>query len=286
MLSLPERIAFVALAVVCGALALRGFARIVAIVRKGGKADRSDRLVRRFAKALADVGLQKTIFRARPLVSALHAFIFFGFSFYLLVNVNDLLEGYLAGWTTTRGGAFTSAFNLFSDLFSVLILLGMVSLLARRFVGRPKALQFNPSVPLQPGVARGGVRRDSLIVGTFILLHVGGRWLGSALRVAELGHPVPSMPTASAVASLFAGMSPGALSVSAHVCWWMAMGLIVVFLLYFPRSKHLHLMAAPLNLALGRIGPRGQLDPVADASAPGAATLTELSWPQLLHSYA
>ena len=285
MLSVPERIAFVVLTVLCGAAASRGFARIAAIVRKGQKADRSDRLVGRFAKALLDIGLQKPIFRARPLVSTLHAFIFFGFSFYLLVNVNDLLEGYVAGWTTSRGGALAGAFNLFSDLFSVLILVGMIALLMRRFVGRPKVLQFNPSVLLQPGVAAGGVRRDSLVVGTFILLHVGGRWMGSAFRVAELGHPVTSMPTASAVAQLFSGMSPGALAIAAHVSWWLAMGLIVVFLLYFPRSKHLHLIAAPINLALARSGARGELDPT-DAAAPGAGALTELSWPQLLHSYA
>ena len=286
MLTLPERIAFVVLALLCGALAIRGFARIVAIVRKGAKADRADRLLQRFAKAFVDIGLQRTIFRARPLVSTLHAFIFFGFSFYLLVNVNDLLEGYVAGWTTSRGGALAAGFNLFSDLFSVLILVGMISLLVRRFVGRPRALRFNPSVLLQPGVGRGGVRRDSLIVGTFILLHVGGRWVGSAFRVAEVGHPLPSMPTASALAVLFSGMSPGAVSVGAHVCWWLAMGLIVVFLPYFPRSKHLHLMAAPINLALGRTGARGRLDAVADASSPGAGALTDLGWPQLLHSYA
>ncbi len=286
MLSTVERVAFALLVVVCVALAARGARRMVALVRRGRKADRSDHLPRRFARALLDIGLQRPMFKARPLVSFLHAFIFFGFSFYVLVNVNDLAEGFVAGWTTVRRGAVVGAFNLFADAFSVLILAAMVALLLRRFVGRPKVLEFNPSVALQPSVAAGGVRRDSLVVGTFILLHVGGRFLGSAIRVAQLGHADASMPAASLVAPLLGGLSPAALEILDHVAWWQAMGLIALFLPYFVQSKHLHLIAAPINLALARTSPRGRLDPVADPGSPGARTLTDLSWPQILDGYA
>jgi Fe-S oxidoreductase len=55
---------------------------------------------------------------------------------------------------------------------------------------------------------------------------------------------------------------------------------------YFPRSKHLHLMIAPLNLALAKNSPRGATDRVADAAQPGARSLTDLPWPQLLDPYA
>lgn len=285
MLGSVERIAFAVLVVACGALALRGARRIVAFVREGKPAARTDGLARRCARTLIDIGLQRPMFKARPLVSTLHAFIFFGFTFYLLVNLNDIAEGF-SSWTTIDRGGITSAFNLGSDLVSLLILVGMVALLVRRFVGKPKVLEFNAAVVLDPRVAAGGVRRDSLIVGVFILLHVGGRLLGTAVDVAALGHAEASMPIASAIALPLRHLSPATLEALAHVAWWQAMGLIVVFVPYFVRSKHLHLIAAPINLALARTTPRGRLDPVADPAAPGAAIVADLAWPQLLHGYA
>ncbi|HEX9841113.1 MAG TPA: (Fe-S)-binding protein, partial [bacterium] len=176
MLSVTEQIAFVLLVLLCAAVAARGFARILRVVRSGRPAARSDRLARRIVGTLIDVGLQRPVFKARPLLSVFHAFIFFGFSFYLLVNVNDLLEAYVRGWSTIGAGQPAGVFNLLSDLFSVLVLTGMVVFLVRRFVARPRSLRFRANVTLHPRVAAGGIRRDSLIVGFFILLHVGGRW--------------------------------------------------------------------------------------------------------------
>ena len=184
MLSPAEKIAYLALVVVC---------------------------------ALIDVGLQRPLFRTRPVVSIFHAFIFFGFSFYLLVNINDILEAYLSGWSPLGGGPVASAFNLFSDLFSVLVLTGMVYFLVRRFIFKPRTLEFNANVKLHPGVAAGGIRRDSLIVGIFILLHVGGRWTGTAFQLAENGHGDPWVPIASLMAPLFYGMSPAALELGVHI---------------------------------------------------------------------
>ncbi len=285
MLGPTERIAFLLLVIVCGGLATHGFLRIARIVRLGKAAERTDGLAGRLINALIDVGLQRTIAKARPLVSLAHGFVFFGFSFYILVNVNDLIEAYVDGWTTIGAGTLAGVFNLLSDLFSVLILIGMLSLLVRRFVAKPKTLEFNSNVLLQAKAAGGGVRRDSLIVGVFILIHVGARWLGTAFHLAHNGHGDPWLPTASVVAQGFAGMSPDTLELAMHICWWLAMGLIMVFLPYFPRSKHLHLMIAPLNLALHKSTPHGELDDVIDASAPGAKTLTDLPWPSLLDSY-
>ena len=286
MLGPAERIVFVLLAIVCGGLAVRGFLRIARIVRLGQAAQRTDGLAGRLITALVDVVLQRTIATARPLVSLAHGLVFFGFSFYILVNINDLFEAFVDGWTTIGAGPVAGTFNLLADLFSVLILGGMLSLLVRRFMAKPKTLEFNSSVLLAPGAAGGGVRRDSLIVGIFILIHVGARWLGTAFHLAHNGHGDPWLPTASVISQAFVGMSPNALELATHVCWWLAMGLIVAFLPYFPHSKHLHLIVAPLNLALHKSSPRGELDAVTNASSPGAQTLTDLAWPSLLDSYA
>ncbi len=286
MLSTTEQVLFAALALACGLVAARGFARIAGIVRRGGPADRSDRLLARFARALIDVGLQRPIFKARPVVSVFHAFIFFGFSFYLLVNIVDVVEGFVPGWSPIGRGAPYDAFNLFADLFSMLVLTGMVFFLVRRFLYRDRVLAWRENVLLHPGVARGGVRRDSLIVGTFILLHVGGRWTGTVWHLAQNGSTDPWLPFASVASLLVRGAAPAGLETAMHVSWWLAMGLIVLFLPYFPYSKHIHLMIAPVNLALGRATPRGRMDDERPQGTPGAAHLLELPWPQVLDAYA
>ncbi|MBT92535.1 MAG: heterodisulfide reductase [Euryarchaeota archaeon] len=286
MFSEQERMVFIGLVVICGALAWPGFYNMFKIIRKGGEVNRFDNIIKRFLTATIDVLLQKPIFKTRPFVSILHAFIFFGFSFYLLVNVSDLLEAFVEGWTTIDRGPIFGTFNLLADLFSVLVLVGMISMLYRRFVVKPKAFEFNDNVLLHPKVAKGSIKKDSLFVGIFILLHVGSRWVGTAIRMAEEGHTNAWLPTASLLVPLFSDMSPESLEQAFHITWWIAMGLIVMFIPYFPRSKHIHLMIAPINLALGRNTPVGALDPVTDYSSPGASGILELPWPQLLDPYA
>ena len=286
MLSPNERIVFILLVIICGILAVQGFGRIFKTVKSGVDSNRSDNLIGRFINALFDVLLQKPIAKARPIVSLFHSFIFFGFSFYLLVNVNDILEAYVDGWTTIGGGPIASAFNLFADIFSVFVLVGMLFFLYRRFIQKPRVLEFNSNVKLHPSVSAGGLKKDSLIVGIFILLHVGSRWLGTAMRLAEDGHTDPWLPTASIVSGLFTGWSSEALYTGIHITWWLAMGLIVLFIPYFPRSKHIHLMVAPVNLALNRKTARGAMDGVSNPASPGSKTLFDLPWPQVLDSWA
>ncbi|MCH2281461.1 MAG: 4Fe-4S dicluster domain-containing protein, partial [SAR324 cluster bacterium] len=201
------------------------------------------------------------------------------------VNINDLLEGYIEGWTTIGSShPVALGFNLFSDLFSVLVLIGIIYFLIRRFIGKPRVFEFNKNVKLQNKVAEGGIRRDSLIVGIFIILHVGSRWLGTAFHLAEREVAEWSMPTASLVAPLFLGWS--GLETGIHVTWWLAMGLIVLFIPYFPYSKHIHIFLAPINLAFASREANGKLMEPADSSKPGASNLDELPWKQVFDSYA
>jgi Fe-S oxidoreductase len=298
LLTVTERIIFIIMALGLGGLTAAGFYGIFKIVRSGRSAPPLKNLLVKFVIAFIEVGLQKPIYRARPILSTFHAFIFFGFSFYFLVNVTDALEGFIPGFELIYGGGATpfnaglaNAFNLIADVLSVLTLVGMIAFLVRRFVGHDRRLKFNDNVLLHPKVAKGWVQLDSAIVGGFILIHVGSRFMGQALRLAEYGRPDPFMPFASLTANLFSGLPANALNVGIHVTWWLAIGLILLFLPYFVRSKHIHLMVAPLNLALAKQTSRGTLDPAIPAGAspelePGAQSLQDLAWPRLLDAYA
>ncbi len=299
MLTVPEKLSFLVLAAVALWYAYRGFRMVVMVVGRGSRAfhyPRWDALPRRVGAAIARTLSQSTVFKDRPLVSAFHAFVFYGFVFYLFVNVVDVLKGYVppAWYAGVSLGVVGGLFRFGADVLSLLILVGVAFFLLRRFVARDPRLEQNERTLQHEAVLAGAVRRDSLIVGLFILGHVGFRLVGEGFYVAYEGHADPWQPIASAIAGLV-GYGPERL-VGWHVGWWGALGLILVFLPYFPRSKHLHLFAAPVNFALERRHPGagpvplGALEPLdfedETLEQYGAATLEHLRVPQLLDAYA
>ena len=85
---------------------------------------------------------------------------------------------------------------------------------------------------------------------------------------------------------MFIGLEPRGLAFMNHFFWWGALGSILFFIPYFPRSKHIHLFLAPINLALKKDKP-GALQPMdfEKEEVFGAAKLEDFTWPRLLDSY-
>ncbi|HEX7022553.1 MAG TPA: (Fe-S)-binding protein, partial [Trueperaceae bacterium] len=257
---------------------------------------RFNELTERLGESLARTLSQTTVFKARPIVSFLHAFIFYGFTFYVLVNLFDVLEGYLPpSWTQAMHfGVLGDLYRLGADIFTVLVIIGVVFFMVRRFLADDRRLHFNDNTPLHEKVRAGSIRRDSLIVGTFILVHVGFRLAGATYLVAAGGEPDLWQPTANALAGLV-GYGPNRM-IGWHVGFWGALGAILVFLPYFPRSKHIHLFGAPAKFTierryddLGKI-PSGVLEPIdfEDEALEqyGVAKLEHFRATQILDGYA
>ncbi len=281
MLTTVEKLLFILLAL--GSLTYGGkrFYDVYQVIARGKADSRFDGLSGRIQRALWIVLTQQSIFKTRPIVSLLHAFVFYGFVFYVLVNLVDVIEGF----TTfhSRGGWWTP-FNLLADLLTAAILIGMTGLVLRRFFVRPQDFAFAPNVPLQPEV-RAGIRRDSVIVSSFILFHVGNRMLFKATQLAQQGAD-PFQPVGSIFALIFSSLTAAAMEGLNHLFWWGGLGSILIFIPYFPRSKHIHLFLAPINLALKKENP-GALEAMDFEREElfGAAKLEELSWPRLLDAY-
>ena len=293
MLTPVEQIAFIALAIITLAAAVSGFMKMAAVIRRGDGELYLDRIGWRLINALAVFITQRTTLRARPLSSLIHLGIVWGFSFYFLVNLADVLHAFLPDFEQTlhRFGWVYDLFRLVADLLSAVVLIGMVYFLLRRFVlPQARELRFHDNVILHPRVQDGRIHRDSAIVGMFILLHVGGRLLGEAVYIAQSA-PDAFMPVASAFALVFGGMDAGALTLARHSFFWLAVGGILVFLPYFPNTKHAHLFMAPLNFLSRppRTSP-GALPPLdfEDESREqfGAARLEDLEPTALIDAYA
>ena len=189
---------------------------------------------------------QKTLFKTRPVVGFIHALVAWGFTLYLLVNIIDVLYGFIPNFKFLPNSITGDIYRLFVDTFSILVLLGVFYFLARRFIIQEDRLTIKDPVLLSDR-AKAGMKFDSFIVGAFIIIHIGSRFLSASFEIAIHGADW-SQPAANIVATLWSTLSPNALTIAEHVTWWLALGLILLFLPYFPYSKHAHLFMGPLNI--------------------------------------
>ena len=288
MLTPLEKVLFVLLAVGSLYLARLFFRRAFRVIGRGEGTLAYNDLPRRLWRALDVTITQRTVLRARPVASLWHTFIAHGFIFYVLVNLGDVIEGYLPVEFLGHG-IVGDVYRLLADVFSVLVIAGMIYFLLRRFVANAPALRFRDNIRLHERVLTG-LRQDSLIVGLFILTHVGGRFLGETFWVARHGDD-SWQPFATLVAGLWGGLGHDALEVGEHAMWWLALGTILAFIPYFPYSKHMHLFMGPLNYftrpertSLGALDPLDFSDD--EREQFGAARLEHLSKTQLFDAFA
>ncbi len=282
MLPTAQKLAFLLFALVCLSAGARAFQRLYQRIRRGrpDPDHRTDHLLLRIFKATKTTLTQSRTFRKRVVVSTFHSFIFYGFVVYLLVNLVDAVEGFY------RLPSLPHAYTLVADVLSALVLIGVVALVARRFLlPARRDFTFNPRTLLHSAV--GTITRDSLIVSAFILFHVGSRALGSGARLAAEG-PAPYAPFATLLSHLFTPQNAQAWQ---QFGYWGALGSVLAFLVYFPYSKHIHIFLAPLKYTVVRSEPTGVLPALdlnleADEPQLGAARLEDLGWPRLLDAYA
>ena len=289
MLTTPERLLFTFFALITTYLTAGAIARLVRIIGRGKGRPDWRAAARRAGGALYKSLTFAPAFRARLTTSLLHGLVGWGFIYYLLVNLGDVLEGLVPKLVFLGEGLPGNLYRLGADVLSVGVLVGMVGLLVRRYLIRPPGLQIRESTLLHPK-ARAGIRRDSAIVGAFILVHVGSRFLGQTFQLAA-GGADPWNPFGSAVAGLWAGWTPQAQELAIHVFWWLGLGTVLGFIPYFPYTKHIHLFFAPLNFLLQPERPSmGTLEPInfADETIDqfGVERLEHLSWKGLMDSYA
>ena len=286
MLTPIERLLFVLLVAICLTAATTTFKLMADIIMKGQGQLRLDNLFQRLVEGVVTLLNQGKIIRHRRITSIFHYMVAFGFIFYGLVNLVDVLEAFIADFTIP--GVIGDVYRLTADIFGFLVLVGVAYMLIRRFIAGDRALKIRDNVKLDPD-ARIGIPRDSLVVGGFILLHIGFRLLGQSFHLAEVGTDA-WQPIASFVAGWWNGSEEG-LTFARHISWWISVGLVVMFIPYFPYTKHAHLFMGPLNFmtrphrtALGALEPLNFEDESIEQF--GAGTLFDLHKTHIVDAFA
>ena len=245
MLTDIEKIIFILLAIIAIGLSYTTFNKMFKAIGVGSQQIDWKRALLNFPKGLEVFISQRTLFKTRPVIGFIHALVAWGFTLYLVVNIVDVLYGFIPGFHFFPNYFIGKVYRLFVDIFTVLVLLGVVYFLVRRFIFKDNRLVINEPVMLND-LAKKGMRNDSLIVGFFIFLHVGSRLLAASFEIARNGSDT-FQPAATTIALLWSDFSQESIIISEHIFWWIALGLILGFLPYFPFTKHAHLFMGPLN---------------------------------------
>jgi Fe-S oxidoreductase len=240
--------------------------------------DRTDHVGRRVEnEATIVLGQRKLLQRIGP--GLIHAFIFWGF-LVLLPTILIALIGVVDKHSTLPWLGHQGWFALLVDIFAVLVLVGVVSALYVRKVQRPKRFEGS-----HLGEADLILAMIATIAITLLLWH--------ATRIA-LGYnewPASWSPVSKALSHLFSDNE--ATRVLERVFVWLHVLTILTFLAYLPRSKHLHIGTAAINVWFARTGPGGRLDPLRfdDPDVPedeirfGAGTAGDLNFKEVLDTF-
>ena len=171
---------------------------------------------RRVRDFLWEVVCQAKVIRQRPLAGLAHAFVFWGFCAFAVVTINHAAMGFGVRWIDPKKGLFGPAYFHLAALFAAAVAVSISVLAIRRFVLRPK-------------------------------------WLGEKL---SLGSGVVALLILILMVTFLAdyrlGLDPD--RGAGRVVWWVHTAALLVFLPVIARTKHLHLLLAPVTIFLSRGG--------------------------------
>ncbi len=226
------------------------------------------------------VGQRRVI--AEP-AGVLHLFIFWGFLILQGETIEYLIRGFYNDFRMSMllGHTVYDFTLLLQDVFGVLVLVAIIIGVVRRFIARPKHVV---------------ISTDALIISACIGGLMVTKFLANGAEIVTLGTAIGHDPswtpvaawTGAVLAKMFGAESP-ALVVVLHLSYALHLGIVGFFSIYVPLGKHLHLVGAMPNVFFRKLEPVGALsamDMEAEVDSYGAAKVEDLSWKQLLDTYA
>src|SRR5579872_3812871 len=271
-------------AVILAALGLFGRRawQLYSMLRLGKPENRFDHLSRRIAREIRVVlGQQKLL--QWPFPGVMHFFIFWGFVILFTTIVEAFGSAYSATFALPLIGHWGPLATL-QDALAGLVLVGILMALFIRKV-------------LRPGRFAGSHLREAdrilLAIAAIMVAIIGLR--ATSIALGRFPYPRHDAFISSWVATqLFVGLGAHAQHFWNGVMLWAHSLIVLGFLVYLGYSKHLHIITAPFNVFFSSTAsrPRGALKPLdvdletmAEDDVIGAATITDLTWKQLLDTY-
>jgi Fe-S oxidoreductase len=249
------------------------------LMRLGKQENRFDRIGQRIKMMLVELAPQwcslKTVTR-KDLSGIGHAVMFWGFSFFFISYIIFIgLAGGFGLAPLIEGSAFETVYSSILDIAGVFVIIVLVWAAIRRYVVRPERLEISAEAAI-----------ILIVVFSLMALHFCIEGFGLAGSGVTTGWP----PVGAAFAGFLSGtgISESTLIGVYQGVWWLHYALILGFMVYIPRSKHLHVLASPVNAFFKPLGPKVVLEPipVEEQETFGVSKIQDFTWKDLLDLYA
>jgi len=249
------------------------------LIRLGKQENRFDRIGQRIKAMVVELIPQwctlKTVTRTDRAGMG-HALFFWCFCLFFMSYI--IFIGLAGGFGLSpliERTPFETVYFSILDIAAALVTLTLIVAAVRRYVIRPQRLE--PS--LEAGIIL-------MMVFSLMVLHVFGGGFDHAARGVHASWP----PLGAALAGFLSrtGLSQGSLEAGYRGVWWLHYLVILGFMVYIPRSKHLHILASPVNAFFKPLGPKVVLEPIPleGAETFGASKIQDFTWKDLLDLYA
>jgi Fe-S oxidoreductase len=223
-----------------------------------GKAERprTDRLPSRLLRVVREVVFQSRVVGGRPVAGTLHALVFVGFAIFAFETTDHFLEPFHLPFLATLFGSFLPLFRAALLVTALLVSVGILGLFYRRF--------FMRRVSPDPKSYSSGV--VALLIFVLMLTYVNGADVGVFQGI--FGSPLPA-------------------PLGGRANWWLHALIILVFPHLILRSKHFHILMAPVDIffrthRLGELLPLDldleSLESAEEEVSLGLETIDDLGW--------
>ncbi len=247
--------------------------KLITLLIKARREDRTDHIDDRFGEFFLTVLGQRGVLRD-PIPGIAHFFTFWGFIVIQFGLLNLLLGAFNATFPVIGDNR---VFASVLDAFVVLVFFALIVFAIRRGIVRPKQLSSFLHGPW-----------DGFIILGLIMLVVLTLVLVEGFEYAASGGQAWS-PIGSVLGPWFNAAGTENSLIAFRVFWWLHIGVVLFFLVYLPRSKHLHLMATPFNVFFRSYKPKGELpllENIEERDDYGVSKVEQFTWKQLLDGYA
>ncbi|MFW6131698.1 MAG: (Fe-S)-binding protein [Candidatus Aminicenantaceae bacterium] len=242
-----------------------------------GQPDRRfNKPIKRIINAFYKVFLQRcTLKKERLFTGFMHVFIFYGALTFDTMTINHTLEGFFKDFFLFGNTNFGLIFSFIVDLFAILVLVGVIFFIIRRFIIKPKAYLTS--------------LLDSAIIYLFLiattLSYMYFETFSIALhpdteRFSFLGGFLADMVQKSA-------LSPNIILSHFNIAWWLHIVIVFAFISYVPHSKYFHMFLGPVNVLFNSEKAMSQLESldIENSEIFGVEKATDYTWKNLLDAF-
>jgi Fe-S oxidoreductase len=256
---------------------------LITLLVKARREDRTDRIDDRIGEFFLVVLGQSGVLRD-PLPGIAHFFTFWGFII-IQFGLLNLMLGAFNGSLPLLGD--NHIFAIVLDAFIVFVVIALLLFAFRRSVIHPRQLSSFLHGPWDGYIILGLI----LAVVVTLALVEGFEYAAYATAngVAAANNSGAWTPIGAGFYPLFSGVSTNDNVILYRIFWWLHISTVLGFLIYLPRSKHLHLLATPFNVFFRNYAPKGTLplmENIEEREDYGVSKPEQFTWKQLLDGYA